>query len=123
MMKHNGFTLIEVLIALAILGIALTAIIRTTSQNIQDNMYLDNKIIASWIATNTINEARAGLIQPPITPAHLEKETIMLKRRWTWQAYTENTANPHIKKIVVDVYLPSQDAPLIELESFLYAKE
>ena len=47
--KNFGFTLIEVLIALTILSIALTAIIISTSQNIKDTFYLQNKNTAEQV--------------------------------------------------------------------------
>lgn len=120
-MKNNlGFTLIEILVALAILAIALTAIIKATSQNIKDNTYLQNKTIASWVGTEVINEARVGLIKLPELPAKEEKEINMLNRSWLWQASSQPTANPHIRKLHVEVYDPANNGKLTELESFIY---
>jgi general secretion pathway protein I len=65
MKQQRGFTLIEVLIALAILSIALTAIIKATSQNIRDTAYIQHKMIAHYVALDVINAARAGLINLP----------------------------------------------------------
>ncbi|MHB1946860.1 MAG: type II secretion system minor pseudopilin GspI [Gammaproteobacteria bacterium] len=120
-MKNNaGFTLIEILIALAILAIALTAIIRATSQNIKDNAYLQNKTIATWVGTQVMNEARVNLIKLPEEPGKMEEETSMLGRKWLWQASTEPTANPQIKKLVVEVYEPTNNVKFSHLESFIY---
>lgn len=66
--KRAGFTLIEVLIALAILSISLTAIIKATSQNIKDTAYLQEKTLALWVGLNELNEARAGYIRLPEQP-------------------------------------------------------
>ncbi len=56
-----GLTLIEVLIALAIVGIAMTAIIKATSQNIRSTAYLQNKLIAMWVGQQVSNEMLAGI--------------------------------------------------------------
>lgn len=115
--KQNGFTLIEVLIALAIIAIALTAIIHTTSQNIRQTIYLQDKTIASWVAQNVMNEARAGLLTIPEDET-LEQETTMLGQSWNWTAEVESTPNSKIKKITVDVFRGEQR--LIEVSSYTY---
>ena len=121
-MKTNaGFTLIEVLVALAILAIALTAIIKATSQNIKDNVYLQNKTIATWVATEVLNEARAGILILPAPPGKIEKETMMLNRKWLWEAETEATNNLHIRRINVTVHAAKNDATLAQLETYIYA--
>lgn len=124
-MKINtqGFTLIEVLIALVILAIALTAIIKSTSQNIRDTTYLQNKTIATWVGTYIVNKARAGLLQLPAQPSSLKQETEMLNRQWSWQASMNPTANPRIKTIEVSVFLPANHAKLTTLVSYVYISQ
>lgn len=119
--KDEGFTLIEVLIALAVLAIALTAIIRSTSQNIKDTSYLQTKTIAHWVAKEVINEARVGVLKLPAESDPVEKETNLLERNWPWQANLSSTPNPRIKKINVDVFNPTNHDKLIHLESYIYA--
>jgi len=121
--KNNaGFTLIEVLIALAILSIALTAIIKATSQTIKNTLYLQNKTIASWVGSQVMNEARLGLLQLPTAPDKLEETTQMLGQTWSWTAKFALTPNPNIKKIQVDVYGTSNESKMIGLESYVYAQ-
>ena len=72
--NHKGFTLIEVLIALAILAIALTAVIEATSKNIQNTLYLQNKTIASWVGLEIINEAKINFLTP-VSYTHLTLPT------------------------------------------------
>jgi general secretion pathway protein I len=123
-MKNNaGFTLIEVLIALAILAIALTAVIKSTSQNIRDTLYIQNKTIAAWVGTEVINEARAGVIKFPSSPASMKKEMDMLGQTWPWEANIENTPNPKIKKISVVVFQQSNNKKLSQFESYIYAPQ
>lgn len=118
-MKANaGFTLIEVLMALAILAIALTAIIKATSQNIKDTVYLQNKTIAAMVGTQALNEARAGLIKLPT-----KEETEFLNRTWPWEGTQEDTPNPHIKKIAVTVFAPSTEKEIVHLESYFYVAQ
>jgi general secretion pathway protein I len=123
MKKNNaGFTLIEVLVALAILSIALTSIIKATSQNIKDTVYIQQKNIALWVATDIINEARAGIIKLPDEPDALNETFDMLGQQWPYQANLRSTPNPRIKEIYIDVFSPEKQKILIHLESYLYAQ-
>ncbi len=117
-MKTNaGFTLIEILIALVILSIALTAMIKSTSQNIKDTIHIQNKTIATWVASQVVNEARMGLLN---LSSGSEQQTEMLGQKWPWNANMTDTPNPHIRKIEVIVYSPSHQNELAHLESYLY---
>lgn len=116
--KNKGFTLIEVLVALAILSIALTTIIKVTVLNIKNTIYLQNKTIAAWVGTQVINEARIGLIK--LSDDNEDHEVKMLNQEWKWQGEMVSTPNAHIKKIVVDVFDKASEARLIELESYVY---
>lgn len=120
-MKNNGFTLIEVLIALAILSIALTAIIKSTSQNIKDTLYIQNKTIANWVANEIVAEAEAGILKVPDPPDKLSDKIDMLGQKWLWQASIKPSPNPKIKELNVSVSLNS-NKKIIQLTGYLYAQ-
>lgn len=119
MRNKSGLTLIEVLIALAILSIALTAIIKVTSQNIRDTLYLQNKTIANWVGNYIISEIKIGLIKIP-NDSNSAHEITMLNQTWQWQAQLRNTRVKQIKEINVAVAQGNQENPLINLTSYLY---
>ncbi len=120
MNNKAGFTLIEVLIALVILSIALTAIIKSTSQNIKDTLYIQKKMIALWVGNQIMNEILIGLRKPPTAPDSLKNKSTMLNENWTWEASLKPTPNPRIQEINVDVY---QQTRLIHLVSYLYVQK
>jgi general secretion pathway protein I len=120
--KHQGFTLIEILIALAILSISLTAVIKATSQNIKDTLYLQDKTIANWVALNVMNEARLGILKLPAEPAKLNKDITMLGEKWIAQANYATSRNQHIREIHVIVSKKTgRKSPLIRLTGYVYA--
>jgi general secretion pathway protein I len=119
--KRAGFTLIEVLIALAILSISLTAIIKATSQNIKDTAYLQEKTIALWVGLSELNETRAGYLHLPLQPDTLTREVEMLGEKWSTEAYMTNSSNSHIQEIHVDVYPKNKTTKLASLMSYFYA--
>lgn len=120
--RQRGFTLIEVLIAMAIVGIAMTAIIKATGQTIRSSTYLQQKTIALWVAQNILNSARVGLIKLPLGEDASKQSVVMLNQQWYWHGYQLDTPIKAIKQIHVAVYEQESDeaAPLIELESYRY---
>jgi general secretion pathway protein I len=125
--RESGLTLIEVLIALAIIGIAMTAVIKATSQNIKSTGYLQNKTIAMWVGREVMNEIRAGLLHIDSSTHNQKLTTDMLGRDWYWQMQEEETPIKRIKKITVTVFAnenpDEDDSSLITLESFRYDEE
>lgn len=119
MSNEKGFTLVEVLIALLILSIALMAVIRTTSQYIYQTSYLQNKMIATWVGEEKLNEILAGVSKLPEAPNEISEAVTMLEKNFTVKSHLEETPNPHIKKINVDV-LSAQSKRLVELVSYEY---
>lgn len=122
--KDAGMTLIEVLIALAIIGIALTAVIKATSQNIRATNYLQNKTIALWVGRNIMSEIQLGVMKVG-GPEGEHQEQTTLGQNWFWHAEVENTANARIKRIRVRVYQSEpedDDVPaLVDLDGYSYA--
>jgi general secretion pathway protein I len=57
--RRSGFTLIEVLVALAIVSIALLAALRAAGQSTADFTELRARLLASWVAENLLAEHRA----------------------------------------------------------------
>lgn len=118
-----GLTLIEVLIALAIISIAMTAVIKATSQNIRGTGHLQQKSEAMWVAQNVLNEVQAGVIDLPAGSDSLSQKTTLLGQEWYWQASRTATPNKRIAKIEVQVFTQAeheQGVALVTLESYLY---
>lgn len=100
--KQQAFTLIEVLIALVILSIALTAIIISSSQATRDLQYITNKNIAHWLAMSQINRA---LISAQAPKNQQGQQQVNGK---TWQWSQQITRIPHAIKIDLSVSLQQQ---------------
>ena len=54
--RDKGFTLVEVLVALAILAVALAAAMRATSSLIDNASTLKEHLVAGWLAQNRLQE-------------------------------------------------------------------
>jgi general secretion pathway protein I len=125
----RGLTLIEVLIALAIVGIAMTAVIKATSQNIRATNYLQNKTMALGVAKQIMSEIQTGILKLPDHREPFKNKTTLLGREWYWLASQEMTPNKRIKNIQVKVYETENEdetetvTPLINIESYIYHAE
>lgn len=64
--SNSGFTLIEVMIALAIFAVAVASLSTAMQGNIRNADYLKEKTIANWIANNTLVEIQAAGTFPPL---------------------------------------------------------
>lgn len=89
-LKAQGFTLIEVLLALAILAIALTALLKATGQNISNTERVKSKAISHWVGMQAVSMLQLGLIV--LTPGHdSTRYTHLLDQSWYWRVKTEKT--------------------------------
>ena len=113
-----GFTLLEVLIALVVLAIAMTALYLASSGITQINGRLEDKTIASWVALNVIAKARIGLITPSTGENALQGQELMFQRQWAWHVSRYKTPDKNTSKIKVAVGSPNQQ-PVIEMIGYL----
>ncbi|HEX4937565.1 MAG TPA: type II secretion system minor pseudopilin GspI [Candidatus Kapabacteria bacterium] len=64
--KSDGFTLIEVMIALAIFAVAMGALMSTVRNNLNTVTGLQNRTMAQWIASNQLVRYHAINAQMPV---------------------------------------------------------
>lgn len=83
--KQSGFTLIEVVVALAILAITLTGVLVTNTELIRNIEYLHDKTVATWVASNIVNEARLNLIELPLIDSSIQGSQTMLGKNLKWE--------------------------------------
>jgi general secretion pathway protein I len=107
--KHRGFTLLEVLVALAILAIAMAAVSRTASSSIRNADALRIRVIADWVAQNRLANHQAINDWP--SPGIQTGSEDQAGQTYPWQEEVISTPNPTMRRIVVSVYSPA-DAKL-----------
>lgn len=70
----KGFTLIEILVAVAILAVALAATTRAASVATDGALETRHRLLATWAAQNRISEMRARRVFPPVTTTRTNAE-------------------------------------------------
>jgi general secretion pathway protein I len=104
MLKKTGFTLIEVLIALAIISIALTALLLTTAESIKGTHMLRHKALAQLVTTQGLTQIQLNLI--PLEKNQETTETLMLfGTRWFWHAQSTPTQLNTIDRLEITASL------------------
>ena len=103
-MKHQpGFTLLEVLVALAVLAIAMGAIISAATQSINTVADLRDQTFASWVALNQINALLLEK-QPWPEDGSRKGKAELANRTWRWEARFHKTDDPDLRRLELMVY-------------------
>lgn len=113
-----GFTLIEVLAALAIIAVALMAALRVTSQGTSNVGELRSRLFASWVAENLLVEQRArGDWLPPGIYRGTARQG---NTHFIWREEVTETSNPAFRQVNIFVFAAPQESYLLaQLTGFL----
>lgn len=118
MSRQRGYTLLEVLVALAILAVTMAAVSRTANSSIQHVDALRSRVIADWVAQNrlALHQARGDWL--PI--GLVNGEEAQAGASYPWQEEVIATPNPTMHRIVVRVYSPSDKSHILrELSGYV----
>ena len=119
--RQAGFTLLEIMVALAIFAAVSGALIRNASQAISQTNIIQQKTLAFWIAENHLNQMRAAPHQEDSFPGiGSERYSVtMANREWEVVMDVEATENPDMRRIIISVFTEDDlDNNLIELVGF-----
>ena len=116
---HQGFTLIEVLLALAIIAISLTALLKASSEDISITERIKNKSISHWVAMQGVAAILLGLIKANPNQETTEVTTL-LGQKWYWRIKLSATPIKQVQQIQITVS-HEQDGPFLDpLIAFRY---
>ena len=104
---EKGFTLIEVMLAMAVFSIAGIAILGTADTNARNLGYLESKILASWVASNQLVEITLDDTWPPKNNKKGKVELAGLE--WFWLQKVIKTTDKDMRAIVLEVRLDEKD--------------
>lgn len=105
--KLLGFTLIEVMLAMAVFAIAGVALLGAADNNFRHINHLEEKMFANWVASNQLVEVSLDESWPPKNNKKGEVE--MAGRTWFWQQKVIKTANNEMRAVVIEVRANEDD--------------
>lgn len=119
MTRTRGFTLLEVLIALAILALSAAAVMRQTQLGVRQQQQLELRSAALWVADDSIAALNALDAWPPLGRAQREVE--FRGQSWTVLSDVSDAPGGMLRKIIVEVRASGGDEqlpPLVSLTTF-----
>lgn len=111
---EQGFTLIEAMVALVILGVASIGIVRAAEAHIDTLRQLERRAAAQWVAENALAEASLGL-----GPLAGSSEQAMLNERWSVRLALRGSDDPDLQLATVTVAPAGSRDTLVTLRGFV----
>ena len=118
--RTKGFTLLEVMVALAVVALALAAATSAVSGNIRNASGLQQRTYAHWVAMNKLTEMQLAK-QWPATKT-TRGSSLMARQEWYWSTKVTKTPDGFdlIRKVDISVRLNEDDeSSLIMLTGFI----
>ena len=116
--RRKGFTLVEVLVALAIISIALMSALRAAGLGTNNVGELRSRLLAGWVAENLLAEHRARADWLPLGIQRGSSRQGGLD--FAWREEVIGTPNPAFRRVDVRVYATAEEAhALAHLAGFI----
>ena len=120
---QQGFTLLEVIIAIALIAIALPAFLFSMAQVSNSTADTTRDSIAYWIAYNQMETIK---LEHRLTERFKKGESTgqaeMAGQRWDWRVITVESELPDMWRVTVQTGLADTDSP-VEIVGFLRANQ
>jgi len=112
----GGFTLIEVLIAVAVLAVAMSAMIAGMARYADNAAALREKTLGLWVAHNRLTEIDLEPAWPALGKSDGDVE--MAGIEWRWFVAVSETPDPDVRRIEIRVQAKGRDYDAAALSSF-----
>lgn len=96
----SGFTLLEVMLALAVFAFAGTALLKVAGSSLLGTAHIERLSVAQWVAANQLVEANLSDKWPPQKSSG---EVEMAGREWFWQQIVQETEDKNMRAITIEV--------------------
>jgi len=119
--QQGGFTLIEVMLAMAVFAIAGVALVSTTETHFRNIHHLETKMMANWVASNQLVEAKLTKSWPLKNNKKGKEE--LAGREWFWTQKVVKTNDQNMSAVVIEVRLDKDEKKSIADLTTYVAKE
>jgi general secretion pathway protein I len=119
MRRHGsaGFTLIEVMVALVIVALGMMAVNTQLNRYTVAATYVEEKTLASWIATNKLTELSIAPTWPAV--GDYEEDVEFAGQQWRCEIVVEETPVTNLHRVDVSVRLLADPERIVHKVSAL----
>ena len=115
--REAGFTLMEVLVALAVVVLGMMAVVKALNEYTDRTDRVRQKTLASWIATNKLTEIAIGPAWPEVGDSDADVE--FAHQQWRCEIKVSKTAVDNLRRVDVSVSLLSDPGRVVHKVSAL----
>lgn len=101
--QQRGFTLIEIMVALGIAAVSVAAIIDSMGKNAKVSGALEQRILASWVASNEIAEIRYDSKINKVKEGSSSSSVEMGGHKWRVKSRIKETDVERVFLVIVEV--------------------
>jgi len=115
--RSQAFTLVEVMVALAIIALSLTAVAAKMGRMIDTSNSMRERTYASWIAQNKIAELRLANVIPEVTATSGEVD--YANGTWAWRAVVSESGIENLYRVDVAISYAGSDDVIRTVTGFI----
>jgi len=120
MNRHQrGLTLLELLVALSVFSIAAIAILDTIAATSQQVSHLEQRTLATWVASNQLEMSRQNTQWPNLGVRRSKHQ--MAGRDWFVSTKIATTARADMRRMTVEVRR-SLDGPILGTREWFFGR-
>lgn len=123
MRSNDGFTLLEVMVALTVFALIATTLSQTTASAVDNQLSVEQALFANWIAENEITKLRSS---PWNDIKKNSKDIFMANQDWTIKTSVaikksfSGVAIPlEVKEVTVSIHIKDQTSTTSSLTAYL----
>lgn len=114
----GGFTLVEIMVSLAILSIMLGALVQGAGTATANAGKLRDRAIAEWVASNRMAELQLSPTFPDTGSKSGDEE--MLGHKWFWKTIVQKVEDDDLRRVDIEVRRNEESKnPVITLAGFV----
>ena len=115
--KQQGMTLLEVMLALIILATSGLAVMKSASETLNNQAYLQQKTLALWVASNRLVELKLQEQWPSESWKNESEE--LAGNTWYLRYQTVATGDNNFKALDIEVSTKKEGSPLAYIRTYI----
>jgi general secretion pathway protein I len=115
--RFAGFTLLEVMVALVIVALGMMAVHKMLGDYAITAAEIEERTLASWVATNKLTELAVGSTWPPLGDS--DEDVEFADRQWRCEIAVSETQVTNLRRVDVSVRLLSNPERVVRKVSAL----